>query len=87
MTIDENLDTARITLNNAIELLKAAPERSAISDLIMACEVIDAQYKQMCEDTYQSGKDAYENGVSIEFYIEAEDWHEVSLALRKLRST
>lgn len=60
-----------------------------IDDLVKACEVIDNVYYEMCgvydiEDGL-SQDTTYNEGVSIEFYIEAEWWHEVSIALRKLK--
>ena len=65
-------------------------KKQALIDLIEACEAIDAHYKEFCdwndeEDGIKFGT-TYEEGMNVEYQIEASWWHDVSLALRKLRS-
>jgi hypothetical protein len=89
-TLIEKLLAAKTRLDDVISLLEHEPELGAISDLIEACEDIDYYYKHhVCKerddgDGLVDGT-TYKNGMNVEFYIEAEDWHRVSLALRKLR--
>ena len=64
--------------------------KQAIAELIEACESIDANYREFCEwndDAYgEPIGTTYKEGINIEYQIEADWWHDVSLALRKLRS-
>lgn len=59
--------------------------------LIQACEAVDRQYKEMCDDCGKEWGDEpstnYQDGVSTKFYIEASDWHDISIALRKIKET
>lgn len=75
-------------LENVLHRMDVEPAAGAITDLVEACKVIDDHYKMYCEefdvdDDVPRGT-TYNEGVNIEFYIEADWWHDVSLALRKL---
>ncbi len=62
-----------------------------IGALIRACETVDRQYKEMCDQADSDyGDDPgtnYQTGMNIEFYIQASDWHTISTALRKIKET
>ena len=85
-----NVKELREILNNVLDRLEEAPEKEAIVGLLEACEVIDEHYKSYCEELEEQGGDEpgslYKDGVSIEYYIEASWWHDVSVQLRKLRA-
>lgn len=70
------------------ELVEQAPELDAITDLISACQKIEYHYQEFCKEMDENFGDepgtSYEEGVNIEYYIEADWWHDVSVALRKL---
>ena len=71
--------------------VERAPEKDAIVDLINACENIDRHYKQFCREMDQGFGEqigtAYKTGICIEYEIEADWWHDVSIALRKLKKS
>ena len=77
-------------LARAIVELQNAPEKSDIAELVDACKRVDAYYEAWCEDNdFQRGHEpgtTYRDGISLEFYIEAEDWHQISLALRAINA-
>lgn len=83
------LEMANKWLTNAIESLDNLPTEAVIADLIEAVESIDSYYKDWCDEMDEDNGDeigtAYENSAYIEFYIEADWWHKVSLALRKIK--
>jgi len=87
------VEQARRLLKNALTEIEDAPELSAIIDLLAACEVIDERYQDFCADFDRDDGDEigtlYNSygGISIEYYIEADWWHDVSRALRALRKT
>jgi len=86
--ITNKLNRAKNLINNAIEQIKSAPEKEAVVELIEACQALDVQYKEWCkeqdEDTGEPNGTCYNEGTSMEFYIESDDWHNISLQLRKL---
>lgn len=88
MTIKDKLNYARTQITSAIKDLTEAETIGDISSLIRACQQLDEQYEEMCDDwDIQHGDEpgtTYKTGLNIEFYIEGLDWHDVSLALRKL---
>lgn len=63
-------------------------QNEAIRELIDACLTIESYYKTFCnecdEDWGEKPGTCYNQGVSMEFYIESDWWHDASLALRKL---
>jgi hypothetical protein len=86
------------TINDIIRDLESlalnfeeAPEKGDIIDILEALEQIDIYYDLWCTDidiyndkpvgtTYKSN-----NGISLEFCIEADTWHYISKLLRKLK--
>lgn len=91
MTIINNLESAQQYIDAALHDLKETPEKDALNSLLNACENIDTYYKETfcasCDSEYGDEKEGYtyENGISLEFYIEASWWHDVSKAIRLLR--
>jgi len=89
MTMHEKMRKANFYVAEALEELQKNPEVSAISELLAACEPIEMYYKQWCDEhddeTGDTPGNTYKHGTSLEFYIEADWWHDVSLALRKLK--
>ncbi len=84
-----NLERIKQLIQNEIDRPDHNNNNDLIDQLIAACEVIDAEYKIMCNeiDTYagdSAGEPSYVQGVSTEFYIEGTDWHNISLVLRQL---
>lgn len=86
MTILDLLYEAEGAIASAIQEAKRGPRQLASDALIAACERVDTYYKEFCEEF---GPETYDEGINIniEFYIEAEAWHDISLALRALRAT
>lgn len=89
-TVLWNIEHAKRLLTTVEEDLKNAPEKADIVELMEACERIDRYYKnRFCvEMDAEYGEDegtTYEDGISLEFYIEADWWHDISVVLRKLR--
>lgn len=84
----ENVERLRRALDVLIDELDDEPKVGQVIDLLHSCQVIDAYYKHLCDETDHfdgvAEGTSYENGINIEFYIEASWWHEVSLALRAL---
>ena len=84
-----DLEIAKQYLESALKQLDNAPELNAIVDLINACEAIDENYREGCleldDDWGEKEGTTYDRGYSIEYYIEASWWNDVSQALRKLR--
>lgn len=89
MTMQNDLQHAINVIQSVKVQLTQTPETSAIVELIKACEHLDEYYKRMCDDMDLDSDDpegtTYQEGISIEFYIEADLWHDVSVQLRKLR--
>lgn len=86
-----SLERANEILRDSIEKLKATPEKSNIEELLEAIGALDSYYKEeFCTQTDEyDGLPAgttynSENGIMVEFYIEADDWHRISKAYRKL---
>ena len=89
-SIRQKLNTAASLIQSAKQDLNTIPEIEAIQQLIQVCEAIDRHYREdFCPSVDdESGEEkgtTYKYGVCMEYYIEAEWWHNVSLALRKLR--
>jgi len=88
--MEEDLQYAIVYINRAIRNLAKVPEKQAIHEVLEMCGAIDERYKEFCsefdeQDGLPEGTTyGKEDGISIEFYLEADDWHKVSLALRKL---
>ena len=88
--IEWTLKSARHQIDDALQLLEKAPEKTAIIDLINACEKIDRHYEEECkavDEAYDEEEGFhYEHGFNMEYYIESDWWHEISVALRKLKN-
>lgn len=76
-------------VKTAIEEKPEIKEADLIKKLIQTCEMLDVRYKEYCdaldEEFGEEPGGCYKNGVYMEFYIEASDWHKISLALRELK--
>lgn len=63
-------------------------KQTDISDLINLVRKLNVQYFDWCmemDDEFgEPHGTTYENGVSLEYYIEAKDMHELSKLVRKL---
>ena len=64
-------------------------KQTDISDLINLVRKLNVQYFDWCtgiDDEYdQPHGTTYEDGISLEYYIEAEDMHKLSKLLRKIK--
>ena len=71
----------------ALKDLEADENIGAMPDLLRALLALEEHYKEFClsmDDNYQEPDGTtYRDGINIEFYIEASDWHDISVALRK----
>ncbi len=90
MSIKSDIETAEQYLNRAKESLDEVPNVEALSELLDALFVIENYYRdrfcpEMDEDFGDDPGTTYEDGANIEFYIEADWWHDVSKAIRKLK--
>ncbi len=87
----DNLTKAKMLIDEAIGELKSTPEKKIIAELLAACEIIDAHYKEACDDIDDALREkqgtAYRDGWNMEYYIESDWWHQVSIQLRKLKET
>lgn len=90
MEINERLIFAKNYIDAALKDLNEAPEKSAIAELLYLLKGLDTYYKEWCAEHDETVGDdegtTYEHGVSLEFYLEADDMHDLSLALRKLEN-
>jgi len=88
-TINETLEQGLSCLRAVQTELKADKNIGLSADVLRAILALDMRYKEFCwgfddDDGVERGttyKD--EHGISIEFYIEAESWHEISKAFRQ----
>lgn len=62
-----------------------------IYNLIEKCQQLDVHYKQYCDEVDEADDaepgTTYRDGISIEFYIEADWWHDISLILREMNKS
>ena len=91
-SVEDKIGFIRTTADAVLADLKAAPDRTDIIELLEACEQCDEKYRNLCfefdeRDGVAPGTNYNEGGLSIEFYIEALDWEDISKALRKLRKS
>ena len=72
--------------------LKTEKDVGLTADIIRALTKMDERYREFCNRfDEEDGKDlgtTYEDdfGPSVEFYVEADHWHELSLALRQWKA-
>jgi hypothetical protein len=80
-------------LEMALEQLKKNRAVGLSAELLDAIEALDEHYKEFCseldiQDDLEPGTTYNDDcGVPIEFYIEADDWHNISLAFRNMRKS
>ena len=89
MSIKDNIEYAERYLAKAKEDIEKNPDIDTLSELLDALFVIENYYRdRFCpecdEDFGEDNGTTYEEGISLEFYIEAVWWHDVSKAIRKL---
>lgn len=94
MSIEYDLQTAHICLSRALKAIEEEPstaEKVATLELIEVCKALDAGYEEWCIEHDESYGDEpgttynSELGTSMEFYVEADTFHRLSLAIRKLK--
>ncbi len=84
-------------VERALQVIRKALDRDdrivnnlKIFDIIDVCEKIDRQYRELCDGIDEVTGDeigtAYAEGVNTEFYIEAADWHKISMFLREVNN-
>lgn len=87
--IEDNLIRAKNLIDTSLSDLRSAPEKADISELLDNVQKLDNYYQQYCDEIDETAGDeigsTYRDGISLEFYIEAEWWHDISLAFRKFR--
>ncbi len=90
MTILNDLEIAQSRIKNAIVKLEENPNKDLINELLDACAELEFNYK----NEFCAGCDAdfgdeqgttYEDGISLEYYIESSSWHKISKVIRQLR--
>jgi len=88
MSIKDDIEIAQRYLQKVQKGIEDTPNLEALNELMEALIPIEMHYRDFCEGCDQDFGDepgtTYEDGISLEYYIEASWWHEVSLALRKL---
>jgi hypothetical protein len=89
MNILKTLKYMRLRLDKTIELLEAEPTLDEISELLEWVGAIDRYYQQeYCDENDEAyglkPGTSYEQGINSEFYIESDDWHQISLAYRNI---
>jgi hypothetical protein len=89
MDVINQLKISQKWLSDSIESIERSKEITLPDELLDALDYIDSYYERFCgeldEDFGDEPGTTYKDGVSIEFYIEADWWHKVSLILRSLR--
>ena len=80
----DHLIYAKRKIADLEEELERLPDIQAMADLIVACEALDSSYKRWCEEADEDDRTTYNEGANVEFYVEAVDMHDMSIALRRL---
>ena len=82
-SILNNVTFAMTMLEQAKRDLEAEETIGLDADLLRSLLILDERYKEYCL-SFDDPKKGYhaDFGPNIEFYIEAADWHRISLALR-----
>ncbi len=89
----ENLKTINNQLTNVIKTLEQvnAAKLGLVADLIGACQEIDTEYKDFCNEIDDENEQeigiTYAKGISVEWQIEADWWHPISKILNKINET
>ena len=89
MSLRNKLDTAEACIQSAKEELDRVSNLEAIAKLMEAIRPVDRYYKndfckELDKDYGEPEGTTYKDGISLEFYVEAADWHNISLAFREL---
>ena len=88
----EELEIVDRVLERVKNTLKAEEQVSLSTDLLRALLSLEERYKEVtleqdAMDDLPPGTTYHDDyGVPIEFYIEQDDWHDISLALRVWKS-
>lgn len=91
--IEQHIRTIEGLLAHIRVYLEADKTIGITKELVDALNGFDEIYKEYCEGIDETNNEepgtTYNNpyGPNIEFYIEADDWHRVSLALRELNKS
>ena len=89
-TIVEVIDRAKRSLDSVNDRIAATPNLNDLEELIAALGVIDSHYIEYCGendadyDLHDGETYSSEDSPCAEFYIEADWWHRVSLAMREI---
>jgi len=87
--IEDSLIRAKNLIDISLNDLRTAPEKADISELLDQIQKLDDHYKRWCDEYDKlQGEEigtTYKHGVCLEYYIEAEWWHDISLAFRKIK--
>lgn len=93
MSILPKLNAAERLIGAAKEELENAPEKDAIIELLETVQALDYYYREEYLKEYADWDGLTvqelwdEGGVDCEFYIEASTWHDISVALSKIKLT
>ena len=84
----DHIERAQVHLERAVKDLQADEQVGLTADLLRALLALEEQYKEHTLDLDREhgerpGTAYHEGGNCIEFYIESDAWHEISVALRK----
>lgn len=87
----QKLERCKLHIEQVIEDLNAVPsDKVLIAELLDALAPLEERYEDFCqgcdEDFGEAPGTTYQDGTSMEFYIESNDWHRISLVLRKIRN-
>jgi len=91
--IEWDLQQVENLLTRIRERIEADEDIGLLAELMETVGVLDERYKEFCDEIdREDGEEVGsmyndEFGPNIEFYIEADDWHKISLAFRKLRNS
>lgn len=88
MSTETKLVQAKLLIESIIDDFSKTPEKTATHELIRFVSKLNADYLDWClemDDQFdQPHGTTYEDGISLEYYIEASDMHELSKIIRKL---
>jgi len=92
MSIEYNLKQAQHQIQGCIDLLNMIPGKVEMAEIFEILRRLDEDYKRWCDEYDEQYGDGavgltYEEGISLEYYIEAETMHDLSKLIRKLDKT
>lgn len=89
MSIENKLLQLSFLVDSIAEDVKESSKNYDILELLSVLKELDEQYRDWCseiDDEYEEEiGTTYENGISLEYYIEAETMHTISKLLRKIK--